>query len=74
MKMPGNKRRLDICPAQFATHEPRSRIFPDCVFDVHDRCHQGDETKISFNYGEQRPDPTAVARAEQTELVAVALT
>src|SRR3989442_6297728 len=70
MKMASDQRRLDVRAMQLAPNEPRCRTRPDRVFDVHDRRHQGDETKIGFNQREQRADPSAVTGGEHAELAA----
>ena len=68
MKMPGNHPRLDICSAQFAADEPRSRAFPDRVLDVHDRGHQCHKAKIALDHCQQCADPAAVTGGQHGEL------
>src|SRR4029077_16659650 len=64
---------IDICPTKFTSHESRHRALPDRVFDVNDRRHQGNETKIAFNHRKQRANPSTVTGAEHTEVAAAAL-
>src|SRR5882757_4524701 len=68
MKMPGDERRLDVGPAQFAANGPRCGAFPDRVVDVYDRRHQGDETQVALNHRKQRTDPCAVTGGEYAEI------
>src|SRR6478735_6894544 len=73
MKMPRHKRSLDVRPLELASYERRRGTFPNRVFDVHDRRHQGKKTKIALDDREQRADPAAVAGPEDAELATTAL-
>src|SRR6266536_3057502 len=67
MKMPGDERRLDVRPTQFAANAPRRGALPDRVLDVYDRRHQGSETQVALDHRKQRADPSAVAGREHAE-------
>src|SRR6266566_8397702 len=73
MKMASDERRLNIRAMQLVSHEPRRRAPPDCVLNIHDRCHQRDETKIRLNHRQKGTDPSAVTCSKHTELFAPAL-
>src|SRR5437762_11775200 len=73
-KMPRDQRRLDFCAMQFPTNAPRRWTCPDRVFDVYDRRHQTDKTKIAFNCRNQGADPRTVTGREYAELTAAMLT
>jgi hypothetical protein len=72
MKMPGDERRLDVGPTQFAANRPRCGAFPDRVLDVYDRRHQGDETQVALDHCQQRTDPCAVTGGEYAEFAGAA--
>src|SRR4029077_12547319 len=72
MKMPGDERRLDVGPTQFAANGPRCGAFPDRVVDVYDRRHQGGETQVPLDHRKQRADPSAIAHGEHAEFAGAA--
>src|ERR1044071_5085054 len=72
MKMPGDQRRLDVRPTEFAPNQPRCRAFPDRVLNVYDRSHQCNETQVTLNHRDQRTDPSAVTGRQHAEFAAAA--
>src|SRR4029077_14222168 len=72
--MPRNEKWIDICPTKFAPHESRRRAPPDRVFNIYDRGHQRNETKIPLNHRHKGANPSAITCSEQTEFFAPALT
>src|SRR5215467_11055436 len=74
MKMSRYKFGRNLCAAQLPAHERGSGVLPNRMFDIHDRTHQGDESEIALDHGEQSADPSAVACPENSELGGTAFT
>src|SRR5438067_11436334 len=72
MKMAWDERRLDIRTTKFAADRSRRGALPDCVVDVYDWCHQGDETQIAFDHRKQRPNPSTITGGEHAEFAGAA--